>query len=370
MERLENEVTRTQKLESLGLVAGGIAHDFNNILSSIVSNIELVKLKNGDDAVSLRRLSEAERAALNARSLSEQLLTFSTGGKPVKETIEVSDLLRNSTSFALAGSNVIPIFSFDPGPFTILADSGQLEQVFNNLVINAKQAMPDGGRLEILVKNIELTGQNEIPLEGGKYVSMEFKDEGAGIPDEILSKLFDPFFTTKKEGKGLGLTTALSIVRNHKGHIEVKSKLGKGTSMTVHLPACGNEMNHSPLVVSQNVEDVNGSVLIMDDDEQIVDILGLLLEEIGCTVTTSRNGEEAIAAYRRAIDEGRAFDVVIMDLTIKGGIGGKEAIREIMAIDPDVKAIVSSGYSNDPIMANPQEMTSMRSFRSLTPSPN
>jgi PAS domain S-box-containing protein len=351
--KMEGETLRSQRVESLGLLAGGIAHDFNNSLSSIVSNIELVRNRVDGDGESLWRLSKAEKAAMNARRLSEQLLTFSKGGKPIREAMDVSETARNSVYFALSGSNIKPVFVFEPGPFTVMADPGQLEQVFNNLVINAKQAMPHGGELEIIAKKVGLYEQDSIPLEDGEYVSIEFKDHGHGIPEEHLGKIFDPFFTTKAEGKGLGLTTALSIIKNHDGSIQPKSEVGVGTSMTVYLPVSEARIDEPNQMSSGRAPRGSGNVLIMDDEEEIVDVLRTLLVEIGYSVTTSGNGEEAIAAYRKAMDEANGFDAVIMDLTIKGGMGGKEAIREIQAIDPNVKAIVSSGYSNDPIMADP-----------------
>jgi signal transduction histidine kinase/ActR/RegA family two-component response regulator len=353
--KAEQEMLRSQRLESLGLLAGGIAHDFNNSLSSMVSNIEIIKSKIEGDGELSWRLSKVEKTAMNARKLSDQLLTFSRGGKPVKENGDIASIVKGATQFALAGSNVKPVFKFEPGPFRVFADLGQLEQVFNNLIFNAKQAMPHGGKLDVIVRTIDLGNQESIPLEDGSYVSIEFKDKGIGIPEENLEKIFDPFFTTKAEGRGLGLSTALSIIKNHEGHIQVKSQVGEGTSMTVYLPLSENKSLDSSQNAIGKLGFGSGRILIMDDDEEIVEVLGALLDGMGYTVTATKNGEGAIAAYKKAIDEGSRFDIVIMDLTIKGGIGGKEAIKEIAAIDPKVKAIVSSGYSNDPIMASPQE---------------
>jgi CheY-like chemotaxis protein len=238
----------------------------------------------------------------------------------------------------------------------VQADSGQLDQVFSNLVINAKQAMPNGGKLKIIVKMSELCGNETTHLQDGCYIIIEFKDEGVGISKELQDKIFDPFFTTKAEGKGLGLTTALSIIRNHGGDIQVESQLGIGSSFIVYLPELESEPDNSPeIITSESTDLMRGNVLIMDDDEEIVEVLGTLLSTIGHSVTVTKNGEEAIAAYRKAMKEGQKFMTAIIDLTIKDGMGGKDAIKEILAIDPKLKAIVSSGYSNDPILADPKE---------------
>ncbi|HUL38959.1 MAG TPA: ATP-binding protein [Methanomassiliicoccales archaeon] len=353
--KAEQEMLKSQRLESLGLLAGGIAHDFNNSLSSMVSNIEVIRSKIEGNGELSWRLSKIEKTAMNARRLSDQLLTFSSGGKPVKENADVANIVKGATQFALAGSNVTPVFKFESGPFRVYADLGQLEQVFNNLIINAKQAMPSGGKLEVLVKTVELNDQKEIPLENGSYVSIEFKDKGVGIPEENLEKIFDPFFTTKPEGRGLGLSTALSIIKNHQGHLHVKSKVGEGTSMTVYLPVSIDANLDTCRNNTGKIGLGTGRILVMDDDEEILEVLSTLLDGIGYSVVATKNGEGAVAAYRKSISEGKRFDLVIMDLTIKGGMGGKEAIKEIAAFDPSIKAIVSSGYSNDPIMANPHE---------------
>jgi CheY-like chemotaxis protein len=354
--KLEQETLKSQRIESVGLLAGGIAHDFNNYLCSIVNNIEIVKGRIVDDGESEWHLLKAEKVAMNARKLSEQLLTFSKGGKPKMERVNLVDLVKNATQFALSGSNIRPIFKMESNIPCVQADSGQLDQVFSNLVINAKQAMPNGGKLKIIVKMSELCGNETTHLQDGCYIRIEFKDEGVGIPKELQDKIFDPFFTTKAEGKGLGLTTALSIIRNHGGDIQVESQLGIGSSFIVYLPELESEPDDSPeIITSESTDLIRGNVLIMDDDEEIVEVLGTLLSTIGYSVTVTKNGEEAIAAYRKAMEEGQKFMTAIIDLTIKDGMGGKDAIKEILAIDPKLKAIVSSGYSNDPILADPKE---------------
>ncbi|HXZ24492.1 MAG TPA: ATP-binding protein [Methanomassiliicoccales archaeon] len=353
--KAEQEQFKAQRIESLGLLAGGIAHDFNNTLSSIVSNLEVVKAQTGGGGEVAWRLSKVEKAAMNARSLSDQLLTFSKGGKPIRSHVNIAETVRSTTLFALSGSNVRPVFSIVPGPLNALADPVQLEQVISNLVINAKQAMPKGGKLEVAARALEVSDHSELPLRPGKYVMMEFKDQGIGISPDNISKIFDPFFTTKPDGKGLGLTTALSIIRNHDGEILVQSAVGTGTSMTVFIPEIqvdAETPSETPVIQDSRH---TGRILIMDDEEEIVEVLGQLLEGSGYNVEATRSGEEAVAAYRAALVDGRKFDLVIMDLTIKGGMGGKEAIEVIAGIDPSVKAVVSSGYSMDPVMADPQK---------------
>jgi two-component system cell cycle sensor histidine kinase/response regulator CckA len=348
--KMENELVKTQKLESLGLLAGGIAHDFNNILASIVSNIALIKMDFDPEDPLHKRLEDVETAALGASELTRQLLTFAKGGTPVKEAVDIAELARHAVEFALRGTDVKGRFVFPDNLSLVEADPGQIEQVINNLVINAVQAMPKGGIITVSADNIMVHPETSLPLPVGDYVKFTVADQGTGIPKELVHKIFDPFFTTKTKGTGLGLTTSQSILKKHRGHIEVESELGVGSRFTIYLPAApkGAERNghrkDEKLVGS-------GRVLLMDDEEAILAVVSNLMMQMGYEVECARDGAEVILAYKRAKEEGRPFDAVIMDLTVRGGMGGMEAIRELLKIDPQVRAIVSSGYSNDPVMA-------------------
>ncbi len=353
--QLERDMARNQKLESLGVLAGGIAHDFNNILTSIVSNIEITMISLPEEDKQKHRLEESVRSAMRAKGLTQQLLTFSPGGQPVKETVDLAGLVRSSTEFVLAGSPVVAVYEFEDGLSRINADPAQMEQVINNLIINSVQAMPGGGRITIRATNLRSGPQTRLPLGEGNHVQIDIMDEGVGIPQEHLDRIFDPFYTTKENGTGLGLSTVRSIVRNHGGTVQVDSVLGKGTTITLVLPA---ETSTGPVpapAAPQNGQGRRGRILVMDDEESILEVLQIMLEDFGHSVTCVNTGEKAIAAYREGISSGHPFDLVIMDLTIKGGMGGKETIVEILAIDPEARVIVSSGYSNDPIMAHPKE---------------
>jgi PAS domain S-box-containing protein len=352
-QRLEQEMARNQKLESLGVLAGGIAHDFNNMLASIVSNTEIAILEHPEDIKHVHRLQESVRSAMRARKLTQQLLTFSKGGQPIKEVVDLKTLVPSTVEFVLAGSQLVPRYDIDNRLHKISADPIQIEQVINNLIINAVQAMPRGGNLFIRVKNIEMEC-DDLTTESHPLVRLEIEDKGMGIPPEHLDKIFDPFFTTKATGNGLGLSTVRSIVRNHGGTVAVESREGEGTKFLVTLPATYDDAGQS--VQEHQIEAAkHGSILVMDDEESILDVLQIMLENFGYKVECVRTGEEAIKSYQRRLAMGRPFNVVIMDLTIRGGMGGKDAIQEIRSMDQAARVIVSSGYSNDPIMAHPQE---------------
>jgi PAS domain S-box-containing protein len=351
--KMEQELVKTQKLESIGILAGGIAHDFNNLLSSIVSNIEVAITETKIEAGQLHRLDEAVRTALSARRLTQQLLTFSTGGKPVKEAIDIATMLRPNIEFTLAGSNVKAEYRIAPDLWHISADPFQVGQVVNNLVINAIQAMPDGGQITVDASNVDGTCVPVELTEGTDYVKISIRDTGTGIPEPILNKIFDPFFTTKKKGTGLGLSTVQSIVKNHHGHIQVESRLGSGTTFSIYLPSCQPEPLPSPEMVPNMAKPQQAKILIMDDDESILDVLSIILADMGHSVEMARTGEEAIESVSLALSGKGRFDLVIMDLTIKGGMGGKDAIGHIRKLDPTLQVIVSSGYSNDPVMSDP-----------------
>jgi PAS domain S-box-containing protein len=359
----ENELQRMQKLESLGLLAGGIAHDFNNLLTGILGNVTLARMESGSNTDTADILHEAERACIRASQLTQQLLTFSKGGAPIKRVRKVGDLVRDTVRFTLRGSNVRAEFTIPDDLWSADIDEGQISQVFNNITINADQAMPHGGALTVSAENVRIEPKT-LPVSPGPYIKISIRDQGIGIPEHHLPSVFDPYFTTKQKGSGLGLATSYSIIRQHGGLITVESRVNVGSVFHIYLPA-----SDVP-VVEEHVKDKStpaghGRVLIMDDEETIRQVADRLLRYLGYEVSSAADGKEAIEMYRQAMDEGRPFDVVITDLTIPGGMGGKEAIERLREIDPHVKGIVSSGYSSDPIMANYQDF----GFRAVVTKP-
>lgn len=352
--RFEAEMLKAGKLESLGVLAGGIAHDYNNILTAIMANISLVKTYTHPGDLVYERLTEAEKATLRARDLTHQLMTFAKGGLPVKKTMSIARLIKDSAALALSGTNIKYVLSVPEDTWPVEADEGQLTQVFNNLLINAAQAMPDSGTVHVACENVMVEGKGEKKDAGrqnGRYVKVSVRDHGVGIPAEHLSKIFDPYFTTKKKGNGLGLATAYSIVKNHNGYISVESAVGAGSAFDVHLPA---SLNAGPEEAEADESHYVGAgrILIMDDEEIIRAAAGSMLKRIGYEVDFAGNGKEAIEMYQKAKELQKPFDAVIMDLTIPGGMGGEEAIRGLLAINPKVKAVVSSGYHSNPVMAD------------------
>ncbi len=348
--RFEEERQKASKLESVGLLAGAIAHDFNNILTAIMGNIALAKLHTAVGEPVFDRLEEAERAALWARDLTQQLLTFSKGGAPVKRPIEIGSVVRDSAEFASRGSNILCEVAVN-AQVVVEADEGQIRQVLHNLVLNAQQAMPEGGRVWVSVDEVRHTVHDGHGLAPGRYAQVVCRDEGTGISKEIQARIFDPYFTTKQKGSGLGLATSYSIVHKHNGVITVESEVGKGAVFRILLPASGTKLPPLSHTVGR-VRRGHGRILVMDDEGFIRDVLGRLFTHFGYEVGYAKDGVEALAAYKRAIEDDRPYHVVIMDLVIPGGMGGREAVRKLLEFDPKARVIVSSGYSNDPIMAN------------------
>ncbi len=350
-QKLEKEREKTEKLESLGVLAGGFAHDFNNILTAILGNISLAEIHAIPDGKVHQKLVEVGKACLRGKELTNQLLTFSKGGAPVKKTGSISELLKESVAFPLTGSNVRCEFTISEEIWPVDIDEGQISQVIHNLVLNADQAMPDGGLIRVKVENLLLGPGSDLPLPKGKYVKISIADQGCGIPEKDLQKIFDPYFTTKQKGSGLGLATSYFIVRNHGGHITVSSGQGIGTTFDIYLPASPNRLPDREVVSAKPLTG-EGRVLVMDDEDVVRVVVREMLEIIGYEVELAREGAEAVEIFKKAKEESKPFDVVIVDLTIPGGMGGKETILKLLEIDPGVRAIVSSGYSNDPIMAN------------------
>jgi PAS domain S-box-containing protein len=353
--KMEQELLKARQLESIGVLAGGIAHDFNNLLTAILGNISLAKLMSQPGNKLHQKLVEAENASLRARDLTQQLLTFSKGGAPVKKTAKITDIIRESAAFTLSGSRTHCCFDIASDLWPVNVDAGQMSQVVNNLIINADQAMPEGGIINVICRNVQVTKVDNLPLKTGCYILVSIMDHGVGIPQESLERIFDPYFTTKKSGKGLGLATVYSIVKNHEGHITVASKPGEGTTFTFYLPcADADEVaqeKESATIITDSMP-FSGKVLVMDDEENIRDVAGEMLNFLGYDVEFAVDGSEAVKHYRESLDSNVPFTAVLMDLTVPGGMGGKEAMNLLRELDRDVKVIASSGYSNDPIMAD------------------
>ncbi|MDD2582714.1 MAG: PAS domain S-box protein, partial [Desulfuromonadaceae bacterium] len=350
----EKERLKMEQLESLGALAGGIAHDFNNILTGVMGNISFAQQFLDAAHTSFKPLVEAEKATLRAGDLAHQLLTFARGGEPVKKAVSLPQLVNETVSFVLCGSNVKGTIEIPDSMHAIEADEGQLAQVVHNITLNAMQAMPEGGMVTVTAQNVTLYDGNIMNLPGGSYVRLSFADQGCGISDGNLNRIFTPYFTTKVAGNGLGLASVYSIVARHCGHIGVSSVPGSGAVFTLHLPSTGETYSGHQAVPGEQTsgDHAGGSILVMDDEAAIRDVTAEILEYLGYQVTACEDGAEAVALYKAAKESGAIFSAVIMDLTIPGGIGGKEAARQILAVDPDACLIVSSGYSDDPVMSD------------------
>ncbi|MBF0232588.1 MAG: PAS domain-containing protein [Desulfamplus sp.] len=349
--RLEEQLLQSQKMKSISTLAGGIAHDFNNMLSVLIGNVSYAvsTIRKEDELFEI--LSDALEGAKQAQNLTHQLLTFAKGGEPIKKVCDINALLEETGKFVTSGAK--SRFDFKPTAdlWTAEIDSGQINQVISNLIINADQAMPNGGIITVKTENTDIQTDSGLPLAEGPYIRITVEDQGIGIQAKHISNIFDPFFTTKQKGSGLGLSTVYSIVKKHNGHITVYSEAGKGTVFNIYMPAIlanATKQEEKKDVMHQG----KGKVLIMDDQEAILNMVGRLLNLMGYETEFALNGIEAIEKYREAYQGQNPFDLVILDLTIPGGMGGAKTIPELLKIDSNVKAIVSSGYSNDPIMAN------------------
>jgi signal transduction histidine kinase/CheY-like chemotaxis protein len=350
--RREDELQKAAKLESIGVLAGGIAHDFNNILAAMLGNISLAKHELRPTDRLFGMLDTAEKATARAAALTRQLLTFAKGGAPVKRIARVQEIVTEPCEFALRGSKSRCEFSVAEGVWTARVDPAQIAQVMHNLVINADQAMPQGGVVDVSAENFTLTEPTaDLPLEPGPYLRITVGDHGVGIPQEALPKIFDPYFTTKAKGSGLGLATVYSILKRHEGHVAVESRPGQGSTFTVYLPACSGDEPPEQLPGELAVGG-SGRVLVMDDEAMVRETAAKMLRRLGYDVVEAAHGQEAVRVYREALAQGAPFRAVILDLTVPGAMGGKQAVQELMAIDPKVTALVSSGYSNDPVLAD------------------
>jgi PAS domain S-box-containing protein len=346
---MEEEMLKAQRHEALGVLAGGVAHDFNNTLTSIMNSLYITKmaLKPGDEA--LRRLELAERSVRSAQSLTRQLSAFAVGGEPIKKALAIGGLIEDAALFALRGSNIKCKFDMAPDLWTVECEEGMISQAISNIVINADQAMPDGGTVNVKAENVTLGSKDRMPLDEGRYVKLSIKDNGLGIPEERLPKIFDPFFTTKDIGSGLGLASVYSVVNKHGGQVTVESKLGKGSTFHIYLPASDKQVFET---IKEMEMPYSGRVLLMDDEALIVESVALGLKDLGFKVEYTYDGKKAIDLYKIAMNAGVPFDVIVLDLTVPGGMGGKETIKRLRKLNPDVKAILASGYASDPAMAN------------------
>lgn len=348
------ELQKIEKLKSIGTLAGGIAHDFNNMLTGIYGYLTLAQKRLDKSHPAHQYLSEAADSMDRATQLTNQLLTFSKGGEPVKKVTDLASLLEKTVRFDLSGSTVKPVFTIDPNLFHSEIDSSQIQQVFSNLTINAKQASTKGGRINISGSNCSVKEQEIPTLDPGDYVKIVFRDEGPGIAPAYLNRIFDPFFTTKENGSGLGLATTYSIIKKHQGYIGVQSVVGEGTSFTIFLPA-SKDTNPLNTEETTNYEIVSQSavkILVMDDEKVIRDMAVEMLASVDIKAETASNGREALHKYKEALGTDTPFDCIILDLTIKGGMGGKETVKEILKINPKEKVIVSSGYARSTDLNN------------------
>ncbi len=361
-QRLRDEAERrkAETLDQLGLLAGGIAHDFNNLLTAIIGNISLIALLLPPNEEMADRLNDAKNASLRARDLAQQLLTFARGGAPIKHTASVAKLIEETVSFSLRGSQSRSEIAIDPNLWPAEFDSGQISQVVANLAVNADQAMPDGGTLHVSCGNFSTEDTPDAPrgLEPGNYIRIKVRDEGLGIAENCLKRIFDPYFTTKSQGNGLGLATTYSIVKNHGGLVIVESELQRGATFTVYLPAMPAQHSFAPAPLPVEIEEDapevmsgTGRVLIVDDEEAIRLLVDFTLSRLGYEVVQAEAALEGIDHYQQALLAGRRFNLVIMDLTLPGGMGGKDALKALLEIDPTVNAIVSSGYATDATMS-------------------
>ena len=356
---LEAHLQHAQKLESIGILAGGIAHDFNNLLSVIMGNIELAKDDMKPEVGISEFLAGAEKASFQAQELTKQLITFSKGGAPVKKIDSIGELVKETTNFSILGANVKCEFSIPHDLWLVDFDEGQMKHAINNIIVNAVEFMTDSGTIDVKAENFNVTTEQGLPITAGKYIKISIRDQGVGIPAEHLSMVFDPYFSTKEmgiqKGMGLGLTTTYSIINRHDGHITIESERGVGTTFALYLPVYEKDVRElKPVEILKPEKPAirTGRILVMDDEEMIRNLSRQVLSRLGYEPELVKDGAEAIELYRKAMETGEPFDAVILDLTVKGGMGGKDAVKALLELDPQVKAIVSSGYSNDPVMTN------------------
>jgi len=352
----EKETLRAEKLESIGVLAGGIAHDFNNLLGIVIGNLEMTNRVLNPGSKATTYITAASKASKRAAELTQQLLTFSKGGDPVKKLSDIAEVVRESAEFVLHGTGVALTFDcLSEGEKVLVADidNGQIGQVIQNIIINARQAMNDEGAISVTFSHVDtVPGIGAASINVEQYCKVKIHDTGPGISADIIDKIFDPYFTTKSDGNGLGMASSFSIVKKHDGYLFAESEEGNGTCFTLYLPASDSMPVETPgNVVNIHQSKVKGRIMIMDDQEMLHEVAEAMLEELGYQTVHALDGIEAIEKYRERADGSEPIDVVIMDLTIPGGMGGEEAVQGVLSIDNDAKVIVCSGYSNDSVMA-------------------
>jgi PAS domain S-box-containing protein len=353
--RIKEEEDKIARLESLSHLSAGIAHDFNNYLAGILGNISLLKLNIVSGSDNHRLLNEMEHITMIATNLTNRLLDFSKGGSiSIMKQFELSEMLKTTADFSLSGSDIKLDLEISKDIWDISGDSSQLGRVIGNILINGQQAMPVGGRISFKANNIHLEEKEISDLRKGKYVKISIKDTGIGIKKTDLNFIFDPFFTTKQMGSGLGLASVYSIIKNHKGYIQVESESGKGTVFTIYLPALGTKFTPAKKSTGKDIIG-KGKILFMDDQDFLRESVSKILTKFGHEVITSSDGEEAVKLFKKELHSKHPFDIVILDMTVPGGKGGEWTIKKLTAISPYVKAIVSSGYSDIPVMSNPKK---------------
>jgi PAS domain S-box-containing protein len=354
--RVDKELFKIRKLESVGVFAGGIAHDFNNILAAILGNLELAEKYIDPTNEAYPLLDQAKKASIRAKGLTQQLLTFAKGGDPVKQTSSIGKTITDSSNFVLHGSSVVCNYNIPDNLWQVDVDTGQISQVMQNIIINARHAMPDGGVIEVCCENIPFITKEAVSLPDQKYVKITIVDSGSGIPEKYIDKIFDPYFSTKQEGGGLGLAICYSIISKHDGSISVQSETNIGTTFTIYLPA-SQKTSQDTVPSKQGLIEARhkATIMVMDDESMVRDVSKQMLEQFGHEVVLAENGHEAIELYNDYSKANRFIDIIIMDLTIPGEMGGKDAVREILKINQDAKVVVASGYSNDPVMAHYQD---------------
>jgi two-component system cell cycle sensor histidine kinase/response regulator CckA len=347
--QMEEELQRARNIESLGTLAGGIAHDFNNVLMGVIGNLTLLTESLDKDTQPYEVAMAAQRASLKTTVLTKQLMTFAKGGVPVKETASVKTIVTETVNMSLQGTRTKPIYDFAEGLHYIDADADQIGQIIQNLALNASEAMQGDGLLEIAADNIVVNDTELIDL--GEYVRIRVSDNGNGMTDDLVKHVFEPYFSTKEVGHGLGLSISYSIAQRHGGTMSVRSTPGHGTEFTILLPASHGAL---PIKIEEKpgVSKGSGRVLMIDDEQIIHESLSRMMKALGYEVSGTMDGEEGLRVYLEAMNSDDAFSMVILDLTIPGGMGGRETIVKLKELNPLVKAIVSSGYSNDEVMAN------------------
>lgn len=362
--KMNEAILKTQKMESINTLAGGIAHDFNNLLATILGNLSIVKMDAVPGDETYESLIEMEKATLKAKDLANKLLTFSKGSEPVKKSISIKNLIKDITKYSLKDTNTQNQFNIDDNLMPVEINEDQITHVIENIIINAIQTMQNRGIIIISATNVDIEEGNDLQLVNGKYIKISIKDQGKGIHENHIPKIFDPYFTTKQGQCGLGLAISYSIIKKHKGEITFDTKYEEGTTFNIYLPASTNE-KIIPQKADKKVITGEGEILVMDDDVMVQKSAGRILKRLGYQVTFTKDGAETIKAYKKAKKDNKPFDAVIMDLTIPGGMGGKEAINELKKIDSEIKVVISSGYSNDPAVTSPRKF----GFKGVIPKP-